>query len=389
MAWNWQQPDWPQFRWEPGLFDQAEEGFLRAAGMIRGTVKHLGSEDHDRLVVEVIGNEAITTSAIEGEVLNRDSVQSSIRRQLGLSSDNRRVQPAERGISELMADLFRNHTQPLDHATLFRWHRMLMAGRTDLRDVGCYRTHAEPMQIVSGAIHDPKVHFEAPPSERVPAEMDAFVTWFNRSAPKGQEPLRLLERAALSHLYFESIHPFEDGNGRIGRAIAEFAIANHLGEASLTALAATIALYRADYYRALEKAQRGNDANEWMRWFAGIALEAQQRTLAHVEFLIDKTKLLDRLRGQLNPRQEAAMVRVLREGPEGFKGGLSASNYQSITKASAPTATRDLAELVTLGALTRTGEKKSTRYHLTIPLRPVGRVTIGPSGAVVQEPIGV
>lgn len=386
MTWNWESPDWPHFRWQPGLLDQADQMFVRAAGMIRGTMKHLPGEEQERLVVEVIGDEALTTSAIEGDVLSRDSVQSSIRRQLGLASDNRRVQPAERGISELMADLFRNHTQPLDHDTLLRWHRMVMAGRSDLRDLGRYRTHDEPMQIVSGAAYDPTVHFEAPPSPRVPAEMDAFLTWFHRSGPTGQSPLRVLERAALSHLYFESIHPFEDGNGRIGRAIAEFAIANHLGEASLTALAATIALHRADYYRSLERAQRGSDASAWMRFFAGIALEAQQRTLHQIEFLIDKAKLLDRLRGQLNPRQEAALLRMLREGPGGFAGGLSSRNYQSITKASAPTATRDLGDMVRLSALTRTGENKATRYHLPIPLRPVARMLVDDAGTVTVLP---
>jgi Fic family protein len=260
-----------------------------------------------------------------------------------------------------------------------------MLGRDDLRDVGRYRTHDEPMQIVSGPLHDPKVHFEAPPSDRVPAEMDGFVAWFARSGPRGSAPLGLLERAALSHLSFESIHPFEDGNGRIGRAIAEFSIANHLGQPSLTALSATISLRRSDYYRALEAAQRQMEVSAWMAWFGGIALEAQQRTLAQIEFHIDKAKFMDRLRGKLNQRQEAAILRVLREGPDGFKGGLSAGKYAAITKASAPTATRDLAELVTLGAATRTGERKSTRYHLTVPLRRVGRVWISASGEVCRE----
>lgn len=384
MPWNWQQPDWPEFTWKPARLTKAEDQFLRGSGLFLGTVKHLAGDDLDQLTIDAMSNEAITTSEIEGEVLNRESVQSSIRRQLGLAADRRRVQPAEQGIGELMVDLYRNFAAPLDHATLYAWHGMITKGRTDLHDIGRYRTHAEPMQVVSGRIDAPTVHFEAPPSTRVKAEMTRFIAWFNRTAPRGSEPLSVLTRAGTAHLYFESIHPFEDGNGRVGRAIAEKVLAQTLGSASLTAIAATILTHRADYYNALEAANKKNEITEWLAWFAGIALEAQRRTLAQVEFLIDKTKLLDRLRGQLNPRQSAVLVRVLREGPEGFKGGLSAGNYTTIATTSAATATRDLAEMVDLGALRRTGEKRHTRYHLTIPLRPVPRITIAPSGAIVE-----
>ncbi|MGH7131908.1 MAG: Fic family protein [Phycisphaerales bacterium] len=384
MPWNWQQPDWPEFAWKSSRLAKAEEQFLRGSGLFLGTVKHLAGEDRDQLTIDAMSNEALTTSQIEGEVLNRDSVQSSIRRQLGLAADRRKVQPAEQGIGELMVDLYRNFAVPLDHAALHNWHRMIVSGRTDLHDIGRYRTHAEPMQIVSGRIYDPTVHFEAPPSARVKAEMNRFIAWFNRTAPRGPQPLPVLTRAGFAHLYFESIHPFEDGNGRVGRAIAEKVLAQTLGSPSLTAIAATILAHRAAYYDALEAANKKNEITEWLAWFAGIALEAQYRTLAQVEFLIDKAKLLDRLRDKLNSRQSAVLIRILREGPEGFKGGLTAGNYTTIAKASAATATRDLAEMIDLGALRRTGEKRHTRYHLTIPLRPVPRITIAPSGAIIE-----
>ena len=238
------------------------------------------------------------------------------------------------------------------------------------------------MQVVSGAPYAPKVHFEAPPSARVPEEMTQFLVWFNRTAPDGADPLPALTRAGIAHLYFVSIHPFEDGNGRIGRAISEKALAQCLGQPTLTALAATILIRRTAYYDALEAANKDTEATSWLSWFASIAIEAQHRTAARVEFLLDKTRLLDRLRGRLNERQEKALLRMLREGPEGFQGGLSAGNYIRITGTSSATATRDLADMVAKGALSRVGERRHVRYHLALPLRPVPPVTIGEDGAV-------
>jgi len=383
MRWNWQQPDWPNFTWDESRLVKAEERFLLGGGQFLGTVKHLAAEDRDQIVVEAMSNEAVTTSEIEGELLNRESVQSSIRRQLGLTADHRRVQPAEQGISEMMVDLFRHHAKALDERTLFAWHKMVMKGRTDLEDIGRYRTHSEPMQVVSGAVYEPTIHFEAPPSGRVSKEMRRFLTWFNETAAKGKSPLPVLTRAGIAHLYFETIHPIEDGNGRIGRSIAEKVLAQGLGQPSLTALAATMLAHRKEYYDALESANKANEITRWLAWFAGIALEAQERTLANVEFVLDKAKLLDRLRNELNARQLAVLLRMLREGPEGFKGGLSAGNFTRISKASAATATRDLADLVERGALTRTGEKKHTRYHLPIPLRLTPRITIDEGGNIV------
>lgn len=386
MKWNWQQPDWPAFTWADSRLVKAEERFLLSAGQFVGTVRHLDGEDRELLTVEAMSDEAITTSRIEGEILDRDSVQSSIRRQLGLSADRRSVKPAEQGIGEMMVHLFRHFADPLDDPTLFAWHRMVTHGRQDLRDIGRYRTHAEPMQVVSGRIYEPKVHFEAPPSARMPAEMAAFIEWFNRTAPGGPDPLPTLTRAGIAHLYFECIHPFEDGNGRIGRAIAEKALAQSLGQPTLTALAATILVRRKRYYDALEAANKRNEITNWLAWFAGVCLEAQQRTIAQVEFLIDKTKLLDGLRDRLNDRQKMALLRMFREGPSGFKGGLSAGNYMSITKASRATTTRDLAELVEMGALTRKGELRHTRYHLSIPLRPIPVISLEANGDIIETP---
>ncbi len=387
MTWNWQKPDWPNFTWDQASLRREEEQFLIGCGSFVGTVKHLGSTDLEQITIEAISQEALTSSEIEGEFLDRASVQSSIRKQLGLGGDSRRVKPAERGIAELVVDLYRSFAGPMSDEILFGWHRMLVQGRSDLGDIGRYRSNNEAMQVVSGGFHSPKVHFEAPPSSTVPQEMARFVRWFNRTAPGGVEGLPALTRAGIAHLYFESIHPFEDGNGRIGRAISEKALAQSVGQPTLTALAATILIRRKEYYAALESANKANEITLWLNWFAAIVLEAQSRTAASVEFLIEKTKLLDRLRNRLNERQEKALLRILREGPEGFEGGLSAGKYAAITGASPATATRDLADMAAKGALLRTGEGRHTRYFACLRISsgegmPLVPKRITPSGSI-------
>jgi hypothetical protein len=173
-------------------------------------------------------------------------------------------------------------------------------------------------------------------------------------------------KAGIAHLWFESIHPFEDGNGRLGRAIAEKALAQGLDAPAITALAETTQNRRKDYYTQLQRASLSNRVDEWLDWFSDVAFAAQRRTLDRVHFLLAKARLFHRLRGLLNTRQEKALLRLFAEGPDGFTGGLSAANYRTITDAAPATATRDLAELVELAALRREGQLKHTRYHLNL-----------------------
>ena len=367
MRWNWQQPDWPDFTYNAAHLRPLEDRFLKGAGVVVGTMAHVAASDRDSLTITLIAQEAVDSSAIEGEVLDRTSVQSSVAKHLGLAGDQRRVNAAEAGAAELMASLYRGYREPLTEETLFQWHAMLMNGRRDLTNIGHYRCLDDPMQIVSGALHAPKVHFEAPPSAAVPGEMAAFIHWFNASAPVAAKPVSVLARAGIAHLWFESIHPFEDGNGRLGRAIAEKALAQWLDAPAITALAETIQRNRKAYYEQLHSASLSNRIDDWLIWFAEIALAAQMRTIERVQFLIAKARLLDQLRGRINPRQEKVLLRIFAEGSEGFKGGLSAANYRTITDAPSATATRDLAELVALGALRKEGELKHTRYFLEQP----------------------
>jgi Fic family protein len=313
-----------------------------------------------------MSTEAINTSEIEGEILDRNSVQSSIRRNFGLATDNRRIPPAEQGIAQMMVDLYRTFNEPLSHSKLFAWHKMLTSGRRDLSDIGRYRTHAEPMRVVSGTVHKPDIHFEAPPSKEMTAQMERFIAWFNASATDAKNPLPALTRAGIAHLYFVCIHPFEDGNGRIGRAVSEIALAQSLGQPTLLALSHTIQSARKDYYRNLELSNKDLGITDWLQYFAQTILDAQKYSQRLIEFLIAKVHFYDRLRGQLNDRQDKAVTRMFVEGLEGFKGGLSAENYISITGTSRATTTRDLQDLVEKGALVRTGERRHTRYWLNI-----------------------
>ncbi|WP_095445150.1 Fic family protein [Ochrobactrum quorumnocens] len=364
MTWNWVQPDWPNFRYDSAALHSLEHQFLLSSGEVIGAVRHIDQEQRNLLRIELLSDEAVKTSAIEGETLDRLSVQSSLRRQLGLATDRRSVQPREHGIAEMMIDVYGSYASLLDDATLLRWHQMLMAGNRHLETIGAYRTHTDAMQIVSGHLDRPTIHFEAPPSEQVPGEMDHFIAWFNETAPNGTSPLPALTRGALSHLWFESIHPFEDGNGRLGRALAEKTLAQSLGQPSLILLSFAIEQNRKAYYAQLEQHQRTLDVTEWLLWFGQTVLAAQQLTLQRVRFYIDKAHFYDRYRGAFNPRQEKVVARLFEAGPDGFVGGLSADNYLAITKTSRATATRDLQDLVDKGALTRQGQLRFTRYTL-------------------------
>jgi Fic family protein len=377
MSWNWQQADWPRFEWTERALAKAEALFAEGAGVAIGAAKHLDASDRNSLNVELMSLEAIDTSAIEGESLDRDSLQSSIRRNLGLESDRRRVGPAEAGIAQVMTDLYGHAGAPLTEAVLHRWHQLILNGRTDLTDVGRYRRGGDPMQIVSGPFGRQRIHFEAPAAAQVPAEMAQFWAWLQRTDPTGPSPLPPIARAGIAHIWFESIHPYEDGNGRIGRALSEKLLAQGLPTPVVTGMAGTLLLHRKAYYAALEQGHASLDITDWLAWFAAKAIEAQRRTLQQVEFVLAKARLMDRLRERINSRQEKALLRLFEAGPAGFAGGLSAANYMIITRAPTATTTRDLAGLVALDALSRSGEHKSTRYRLNIPLKAVAPVEAG------------
>lgn len=206
--------------------------------------------------------------------------------------------------------------------------------------------------------------------------MTQFWRWVERTGLAGAASLPPVTRAGIAHIWFESIHPYEDGNGRLGRAISEKLLAQGLATPVVTGMAETLLVHRKAYYAALERAHTDLGVTDWLTWFAAKAVEAQRRTLQQVEFVLGKARMLTALQGRINTRQEKALLRLFEAGPAGFAGGLSAAKCMSITGAPPATATRDLVALTNLGALLRAGEHKSTRYRLNLPLQPVDPVEV-------------
>ncbi len=313
MTWNWQLPDWPDFPWDQARLAPAEQQFLIGGGVLLGTVKHTGEEERNQLTVEAMSTEAVTTSEIEGEILDRASVQSSIQKQLGLAADNRRVAPKEQGMAEIVVDLYRTFSAPLSEEMIFGWHRMLMSGRRDIKDVGRYRSSDEAMQVVSGAIGAPKIHFEAPPSAEVPREMAAFIDWFKRTAPGETRPLPALTREG-PHICISR----RSIRLRTATAESDRPLPKNPWPRVLVSRHSSCLLPR--YLRGEQRAiMRWNRRAKRMKLPTGLrgSLESRlkrgRRTLALIEFLIEKAKLFDRLKGQLNERQQKALLRMSRK----------------------------------------------------------------------------
>ncbi|MBF0198596.1 MAG: Fic family protein [Planctomycetes bacterium] len=365
MRWNWEKSDWPNFSYNSERLAKYELEFIKQSGMLLGAYSHVDNQEQQKIVISIISDEAQKTSEIEGENLNRESIQSSIRRNFGLDADISRVSPAENGISMMMVELYRHFKNDISDELLFHWHRLLTEGSEDLK-AGAYRTGSDPMQVVSGYVHKPTVHFEAPPSERVPEEMSGYINWFRAATAEKNRGEGILIKAALAHWYFISIHPFEDGNGRIGRALAEKMISIHLGEPLLLSLSSVIQKNRSAYYDILEQSNKENEITAYLIYFSELVLESLAYSQKLVSFIIKKGKLYNRVKDELNSRQSKVIARIFKEGPDGFDGGLSAKNYASIAKSPHATTTRDLQDLVAKGVLRKEGQLKSTRYFLDI-----------------------
>lgn len=223
------------------------------------------------------------------------------------------------------------------------------------------------MQIVSGRPEKLTIHFEAPPSTIVPLEMKNFIQWFNSTSPNQSGSIKFAPvRAAIAHLYFESIHPFEDGNGRIGRAIAEKALSQGYGYPILISLSQAFESEKKGYYEALKIASRSNNITPWIDYFVKIVLKAQIKAEEEINFILKKSKFLDLHKDQLNDRQLKVLQRMLRNGPQGFEGGMTAKKYMNITGCSKATATRDLQHLYALDVLNQIGSGRNVRYDLNI-----------------------
>ncbi|GAB3483925.1 Fic family protein [Marinomonas epiphytica] len=378
MKYSWQHPDWPNFVFEEAQCKEALYRYALEAGRLTGGTSQLESALQYDAYIDLMVNEAIHTSQIEGERLDRDDVRSSIKNFLGLSYPPTRVaDPRAEGIAALMVDLRNHFAGELTKDTLFQWHRLVLPQQKnsllsrDLK-VGQWRDSEEPMQIVSGPIGYEKVHYEAPPADQVDAEITRFLDWFNHSNPLTEE--RGIElsgpvRAAIAHLWFETIHPFDDGNGRVGRAIAEMALAQDLNRPPLLSLSTVIEKDKNAYYNGLNKASQFDlDITDWVTWFVNSVLLAQQEAAQKVDFVLKKAKFWEKHKHtELNERQKKVLNKLLNAGAEGFEGGMTAKKYMSITSSSKATATRDLSDLVEKEYLCRLeGGGRSARYGVKL-----------------------
>ena len=367
MKYNWQQKDWPNFSYSTEDVEAQLYEFSERAGKINGLMEGLPEESRVETVIELLVAEAIKTSEIEGEYLSRKDVISSIKKNLGLLPTVERIDDKRaEGIADLMTDAQRSYKEPLRVEKILTWHQMLMKGNLYLQ-AGKWRTHEEPMQVVSGVMGREIVHYEAPPSSSVLKEMEGFISWFNRTGKNGENEIKKpVIRAAIAHLYFETIHPFEDGNGRIGRAIAEKALSQTVQRPILLSLSQAIEKKKNDYYAALKLAQRSNEITPWIDYFVRTTIQAQIAAEKLIEFSLYKTRFFDRFRKELNDRQMKVIRRVLKAGPEGFEGGINAKKYIGITKTSKATATRDLQDLQEKKIISKKGQGRSTAYILNL-----------------------
>lgn len=367
MPWNWELPNWPQFNYHLDQIAPKEKQFLLEVDNACAFLKNIEDPEYSQFVIEILSLEGVESSRIEGEFLDRESLQSSIKQHFSLRASPNQKTNKESRMAKLLCDVYQSFDQPLTQEMLFRWHFELFHHQSNSFDCGRYRTHIEPMQIVSHRYGSSKVFFEAPPSVKVPDEMAAFINWFNST----KASLSILGKAAIAHVYFESIHPFEDGNGRIGRVLVEKVLSQGIGYPILIAVSKVLEKQKKEYYTAIERCNRTLEIDHWIAFFADVILQAQAESMNFLYFLIEKSKLLTALSGQLNPRQEKVLLRMFAEGLSGFQGGLSADNYIVIAKTSRATATRDLADLVHKKALVKTGELRHTRYWLNLPINPL------------------
>jgi Fic family protein len=374
MPYIHERPDWPAFNWDQGRLADRLASVRHRQGRLIGRMEGLGFQLREEAVLRTLTEEVIKSSEIEGERLDKEQVRSSIARWLGM--DIAGLIPADRhveGIVEMMIDATQNFAAPLNADRLFAWHAALFpTGRSGMSriTVGAWRTEAAgPMQVVSGPIGREHVHFQAPSAARIDDEMSGFIDWFESSA----DPADPVLKAAAAHLWFVTIHPFEDGNGRIARAIADLALARSERTAQrFYSMSAQIRIERSAYYATLEKTQKGSlDITEWLDWFLGCldrAFDGAETILASV---LQKARFWDARSGEsFNERQRILINRLF----DGFEGKLTSSKWAKIAKCSQDTALRDIDDLLRRNVLVKdAGGGRSTSYSLNPSATDVNR----------------
>lgn len=372
--WIWQQPDWPDFNWQAERLAPLLRECVQTQGRLLGMAGSVGDSMSAQSELDALLQNIVTSSAIEGEQLNVGSVRSSLARRLGLEwVDRESVSQRSEGLAQLMLDATHGFDEPLTVSRLLEWHTWLFpaeettfSARSML--VGTLRGD-EPMQVVSGRLDRPTVHFEAPARQGLEQQLERFLNWFEAS--RNQVSLDPLLRAGIAHFWFVTLHPFDDGNGRLTRTVTDLALAQ--GEAQAIrfyAMSASILEDRVGYYRILESSQKATlDLTEWLTWFLQTLLRSLQQAITRIDSVLGKTRFWQAHReSDLSAEQIKVLNRLLDGGERGFEQGLSAGQYQAVAKVSKATATRHLAELLEKGCLWRLpGGGRSTRYKINYP----------------------
>ncbi|MBI3088081.1 MAG: Fic family protein [Candidatus Omnitrophica bacterium] len=356
MTYLWQLKQWPAWRWNSEALLPLISRARLSQGKLLTKVASLGFKLSREAQADILTEEAVTTSAIEGERLSRDSVRSSVARHLGLPAAG--LSPANRsvdGLVEVLLDATQHYEAPLTAARLKRWQAALFpTGHSGLRKIrtGQWRGPEQAMQVVSGAVGRERVHYEAPPGRRVGQDMTRFLSWWRAGAAREDGLLR----SGLAHVYFVTIHPFEDGNGRIARALTEMALAQDEHQPiRCYSLSSQIMKERNAYYRVLEACQKGDgDVTAWLQWYLGCYTRAVERTERLIADVLAKAAFWQRhSQADLNARQRKVLNRLLDAGKGGFQGGLTTRKYVALAKVSRATAFREISELLEKGLLTQ------------------------------------
>lgn len=369
-TWIWQQTNWPALTWQPQIVAPLLRDTAQALGRLLGKVEAGGAATQSETSLDALLQTIISSAAIEGETLNAASVRSSLAKRLRLAQVKRlRADPASEGFAELMLDATGNLNAPLNKQRLLQWHRWLFPAEVQpalnpIR-IGSWRGPS-PMQVVSGRIDKPVIHFEAPPRKGLESELKRFFDWFEAS--RNDAALDPLLRAGIAHFWLVTLHPFDDGNGRIARAVADLALAQaHPATARLHAMSAAILANRKGYYAILEATQRGTlDITVWLHWFLETLLQSLRDAQQRIDHVLAKARFWQNHRELGLLREQSKVLNRLLDG-EDFQHGISAAQYQAVAKVSKATATRHLADLLTKGLLEKLpGGGRSTRYHVKL-----------------------
>ena len=374
QRWIWQSTAWPQFDWQNKHVQASLRACHHRLGVLSGKTS---SASNTQQSLDTLLANILASSAIEGELLNAESVRSSLANHLGVNNEQPYpVSDQSEGLADLMLDALTNHTAPLTEERLNQWHHWLFPQNsrpmTHSLRVGELRGNT-PMQVVSGRLDKQKVHFEAPPRSELETGLTEFLDWFNQTAKDNS--LDPLIRAAISHFWFITLHPFDDGNGRLTRALTDMALAQG-DEQSIRLFAMSVAILDnlKGYYDILEQTQKNTEAVEqtldvtpWIEWFLSTLLTSVESAITTIDRTLAKTAFWQRYNDMsLSAEQRKVLNRLLDGGPTGFENGISAAQYQKVAKVSKATATRHLADLVAKGFIEKMpGGGRSTRYSIS------------------------